>query len=458
MKILLIAPASGNWRHVGRHRLLNGRTFRFSLLSLLSVAAASPADADVRIVDEQIDDIPWEADVDLVGITCMTALAPRAYEIADRFRRRGIPVVLGGMHPTLCPEEAVQHADAIVAGEAEGTWPKVLEDARQGRLGGIYWNDAPSLAGLKTPPRHLLAPHQYAPVSAVQATRGCPHGCDFCAIAAFSRRTQRQRPVDEVIAEVQDLPTRWFIFVDDNLTADRTYARRLFAALRPLGKRWVTQSTLSIADDPELVRMMADAGCVGIFAGLETFNSDNLGSVNKTCHRVDQYRAAIQLLHQHGMTVEAGIVFGFDGDGPDVFRRTLATLDDLEVDVVQVSIFTPLPGTPRAALLDERIFDRDWAHYDFHHAVFRPANMSARDLQAGHDWVTREFYRPRRIRRRLWRHLRRPGAWASLIYLAAINFAYFGRTWHWQIRGWDPAQTSMPARPHRASEPCIAAE
>ena len=439
MKILLIAPASGKWRHVGRHRFLNGRTFRFSLLSLLSVAAESPPDADVRIVDEQIDDIPWDADVDLVGITCMTALAPRAYEIAHRFRQRRIPVVLGGMHPTLCPEEAIRHADAIVVGEAEGIWRQVVVDASDGRLKGIYRNDNPPLVGLKRPSRHLLSAAKYAPIGAVQATRGCPHGCDFCAIAAFSRRTQRQRPVEEVIAEVKELPSRVFIFVDDNLTADRDYAKRLFAALKPLRKRWATQSTLAIADDPDLVRMMAEAGCIGIFAGLETFSDDNLGSVNKTCHRVQQYREAIQLLHRHGIIVEAGIVFGFDGDGRDVFRRTLKTLDDLEVDVIQVSIFTPLPGTPRAKLLADRIFDRDWADYDFHHTVFQPAQMSSRDLQAGHDWVTRQFYRPWRIVRRLWRHLQRPGAWASLLYLAAINAAYFGRTVRWRIRGWDPA-------------------
>jgi radical SAM superfamily enzyme YgiQ (UPF0313 family) len=442
MKILLIAPASGKWRHVGRRRLLNGRTFRFSLLSLLSVAAESPSDADIRIVDEQIDEIPWDADVDLVGITCMTALAPRAYEIAQRFRDRHIPVVLGGVHPTLCPEEAAQHADAIVVGEAEGVWRQVVADASAGRLQRTYRNELPPLDGLKRPPRHLLSAGKYATINAVQATRGCPHGCDFCAIAAFNRHTQRQRPVEEVIAEIRDLPSRGFMFVDDNLTADRDYAKSLFAALKPLRKRWVAQSTLAITDDPGLVQLMADAGCAGIFAGLETFSGENLGSVNKTCHRVGQYREAIQVLHRHGITVEAGIVFGFDGDGPDVFRRTLKMLDDLEVDLIQVSIFTPLPGTPRATLLADRVFDRDWADYDFHHAVFQPAKMSARDLQAGHDWVTYQFYRPWRILRRLWRHVRRPGAWASVPYLANVNAAYRGRTRRWQIRGWDPAENA----------------
>ena len=446
MKILLIAPASGKWRHVGRSRLCSGKTFRFSMLSLLSVAAESPEDAIIQIVDEQIEDIPWDADVDLVGITCMTALAPRAYEIAQHFRQRNIPVVLGGMHPTLCPDEAIRHADAIVAGEAEGVWQKVLADVSRGRLRGIYRNERPqSLAGLKEPPRHLLKNDKYGTINAVQATRGCPHGCDFCAVAAFSQRTQRQRPVEEVIAEVKQLPGRMFVFVDDNLTADREYAKRLFSALVPLRKRWVTQSTLAIADDPEMVRLMADAGCIGIFVGLETFSENNLESVNKTCHRVEQYREAIRLLHRHGIGVQAGIVFGFDGDDPTVFRRTLEVLDDLAIDMIQVSIFTPLPGTPRAKLLAERVFDRDWANYDFHHAVFEPAKMRASELQAGHDWVTRQFYRPWRIVRRLIRHLGRPRALAALPYLAAVNAGYYGRVVRWGIRGSDPARQ----RPYR---------
>lgn len=445
MKILLIAPASGKWQHVGRSRIFGGKAFRFSLLSLLSVAAETPEDAEIQIVDEQIEDIPWDADVDLVGITCMTAIAPRAYEIAGHFRNRGIPVVLGGMHPTLCPDEAIQHADAIVSGDAEGVWQKVLVDVSNGSLKGIYRSkQRPSLAGLKRPPRHLLSAEKYATINAVQATRGCPHGCDFCSIAVFNGRTQRQRPVEEVIAEIRELPGRMFIFVDDNLTADPEYAKRLFTQLQPLRKTWVTQSTLAITKDPDLVRLMAKSGCVGLFVGLETFAEVNLTSVNKTCHHVDEYRQAIDLLHRYGIVVEAGIVFGFDGDGPEVFRRTMQVLEVLEVDLIQASIFTPLPGTPRATQLAGRVFDHQWANYDFHHVVFQPARMRCEQLQAGDDWVTRRFYSPWHIVRRLVGHLRRPRAWASLPFLAAVNFAYLGRVLRWHIRGRDPAAASEP--------------
>ncbi|MDY6904949.1 MAG: radical SAM protein [Thermodesulfobacteriota bacterium] len=441
MKLLLIAPASGKWQKVARTGFFNGKTFRFSLLSLLSVAAETPEDVDVEIIDEQINDIPWDAEADLVGITCMTALAPRAYTIAAHFMKRNIPVVLGGMHPTLSSQEAANHATSVVAGEAESVWPKVIEDARNGWLKKIYKNSSPhSLQGLKRIPRHLLDKKNYATVHAVQATRGCPHGCEFCAVSAFNNKTHRKRPVDEVVAEIREIPDRFIMLVDDNITADREYATDLFYALIPLKKHWVSQSTLSIADDPDFVRLAAEAGCIGLFVGLETFSEKNLTSVNKSCHRVEQYKEAIRLLHSHGIAVEAGIVFGFEGDTPDVFESTLGILDDLRVDVIQASIFTPIPGTPMFKKMKDRIIDFDWSKYDFHNAIFKPKEMFSEDLQAGHDWVTHQFYQPWRIARRLWRHTRRPRGLATLKYMAAVNMAYYGRVSRWNIRGWNPAK------------------
>lgn len=448
MKILLIAPASGKWQGVARAGLFNGKTFRFSLLSLLSVAAATPENAKIQIIDEQVEDIPWESEVDLVGITCMTALAPRAYEISARFRRRGVPVVLGGMHPTLVPDEALGHATAVVAGDAEGVWPKVVEDARNGRLGGIYRSQAPpSLEGLKHPPRHLLTSEKYSTVYAMQATRGCPHGCEFCAVSAFNDKTQRRRPVEEVAAEVAEIPDRFVLFVDDNLTADRVYATELFKALMPLKKHWASQSTLAIADDLEFVRLAAASGCVGLFVGLETFSEKNLDSVAKSCHRVADYRKSIRCFHENGIAVEAGIVFGFDGDGLDAFESTLKVLDRLEVDAIQVSILTPLPGTPAHGKMRKRIFSHDWSKYDFHHPVFTPSNMTPVQLQAGHDWVTCRFYRPWRILRRTWRHAMRPRGMETLKYILALNLAYYGRIRSWRIRGWNPARPKPRMRP-----------
>jgi radical SAM superfamily enzyme YgiQ (UPF0313 family) len=326
-------------------------------------------------------------------------------------------------------------------------WPQVLADAKAKRLHGVYRSPSPpDLAALKALPRQLLDRQRYATVQTVQATRGCPHGCDFCSVAAFSHRTQRRRPIPEVIREIADLPARFFVFIDDNLVADRDYARQLFRAMAPLKKRWITQATLSMADDLSLLQAAADAGCLGVFVGLESFSAANLEAVSKTCNQVARYREWIRRFHQHGI----GIVFGFPGDRPPVFARTLRLLEELGVDVILVSIFTPLPGTPRFAAMKERLLDRNWAHYDFHHVVFEPWAMSAESLQAGHDWITREFYRPWRIVRRVWRHLWRPRAWACLPYLAAVNLAFYGRTVRWHIRGWDPAREMRRAE----NRPC----
>jgi radical SAM superfamily enzyme YgiQ (UPF0313 family) len=440
MKLLLIAPASGHWQKVGKQQFFNGKTFRFSLLSLLSVAAETPAEVEIQIVDEQIEEIPWNHHYDLVGVTCMTALAPRAYQIADSFRERKIPVVLGGMHPSVLPQEALEHADAVVAGEVEGIWQKVIQDTQAGKLNGVYQRETPcDLHHLKPLPRHLLNRQGYATVHAVHATRGCPHHCNFCSVSAVHGGIQRKRPVEEVLAEVATIPDRHFIFVDDNLTADHEYAHELFAGLVPLGKKWMTQSTLEIVEDPCLVDLAAQAGCRGFFVGLETFSDHNLGLSDKTFNQVSHYREAIAFLHSRGIGVEAGIVFGFDGDDVGVFRKTLDLLDQIHVDLIQVSIFTPLPGTPRFESMQDRLVDRDWEHYDFHQPVFKPLGMSPSDLQAGHDWVTHEFYRPWRIARRLaWRSTLPKGI-ETLPYAVAMNLAYYGRTLRWQIKGYDPA-------------------
>lgn len=414
------------------------------MLSLLSVAAETPDGINVQIIDEQIEPVPWDADVDLVGITCMTALAQRAYAIAAQFQKRGIPVVLGGMHPTLCTDDALQHADAVVSGEAEGIWPRVVKDAENGCLRGMYCQEnTRDLAGLKHPPRHLLKRSRYALTHAVQATRGCPHGCDFCAVSAFSHQTHRHRPVDEVITEIKALPGKFIIFVDDNLTADRDYCIELFKALTPLKKHWISQSTLAIADDDAFLQTAARSGCKGIFVGLETFSKANLQAVSKSFNHVEQYRRTIQRLHAHGIAVETGIVFGFEGDQPEVFANTLKLLDDLQVDMIQASIFTPLPGTPRHTSMKDRIFDRNWASYDFHHVVFQPSGMTAEELKAGHDWITHQFYRPWRIARRAWRHALRPGGLISLPYFLAVNLAYYGRVTRWGIRGRNPARLTL---------------
>ncbi|HPR65393.1 MAG TPA: radical SAM protein [Thermoanaerobaculia bacterium] len=440
MNILLISPANGKWRNVGRKRWSGGRTFRFSMLSLLSVAAECPPGSNIILVDEQLNDIPFSSHFDLVGITAMTATASRAFKIGDTFRSMGVPVVLGGMYPTFCPEESLLHADAVCAGEVEGIWPKIVEDARRGFLRGIYRSSEPyDLSRLKSLPRHLLSRRHYATLQAVQATRGCPNRCSFCSVSSFHGGSFRTRPIASIVEEVRNLPDHFFIFVDDNLTAEPAYARELFHALLPLKKHWMSQTTLQITDDPELVSLASRSGCVGLFVGLETFSEKNLEGVVKGFNQVEEYRSRISLLHEHGIGVEAGIVLGFDQDRVDVFSKTLHTLEDLQIDMAQISILTPLPGTPQFERMRHRIVDCDLDHFDYHHAVLQPAGMSIEELQSGHDWLTREFYSPSRIARRLRRILTMRYGFRVFPYASAINGAYFSRVRSWNIRGTDPS-------------------
>jgi radical SAM superfamily enzyme YgiQ (UPF0313 family) len=453
MRVLLVSPASGHWRGISERRWFNGKTFRFSMLSLLTVAALSPDDAEIRIVDEQIEPIPdptgiggagrggevtgeWVPDV--VGITAMTAAAPRAYEIAARFRERGVPVVMGGFHATLNPEDALRHVDAVVAGSAFDAWPAVLEDLRNGALQRIYRGN--SNGGIPvTLPRYLVDRSGYVTANSTYATLGCKNSCKFCSIAAFHGGERHHRRVEEVVAEISSFEERFFMFVDDNLTQDREYVVELLEALRPLRKKWITQASIDVADDEVLLGLMHDAGCIGLFIGLETFNARALDAQDKGFNAPAKYATAVERIHRFGMFVEAGIVFGFDTDGPEVFRHTLDMLGQIGIDAIQASILTPLPGTPLFESMRSRLIDTEWENYDYRHVVFTPRRMTAEQLQAGADWVIRDFYSLRRILRRSLRWLRMPRGLSHFLYPLALNLAYYGRVKSFQIRGHDPA-------------------
>ena len=439
MRILLIAPASGHWRGLGRRRLFNGRTFRFSMLSLLSVAALTPGGHTVRLIDEQLDEVPWDEPVDLVGITVMTATAPRAYELCRRFREHGVPVVLGGFHPTFNVEEALQHATAVVAGPAADAWPAAVEDAARGQLKPVYRGN-PHAPVPQELPRHLLNPRGYVSLQTCYATLGCRNQCAFCSITAFYQGQRYQRDIADIVRHLESFGDRFFMFIDDNLTQDREYALRLFRAITPLKKQWATQASVEIADDPDLLAAMTESGCVGVFIGLESFSEGALCSQNKTIRTPEYYRDAVRTLHRHGMVVEAGLIFGFDGDGPDVFETTLAMLDDLEIDVMQASILTPLPGTRLFEQMRGRIVDLDWSHYDYKWAVFEPARMTRTDLMAGLEWINKRFYSPARILRRLARWLTMPSGLGRFHIPLLLNAAYWGRQFQFGVKGYNPAR------------------
>ena len=439
MRILLIAPASGKWRGIARRKVFNGKTFRFSMLSLLTLAELAPEEEEVRIVDEQAEDVPHNEDFDLVGITAMTATAPRAYALADRFRARGVRVVLGGYHPTLNKQEALRHADSVVVGPAYGAWERLLEDLRTtGALKPAYHGDPQARVPARLP-RRLVRRSRYLTVNATFATMGCRNACRFCSIQAFYKGARSGREPLEVAEEVAGFRERFLIFVDDNLTQDRDYAIALLRALAPLKKRWVAQVSVEAADDAELLGLMREAGCIGVFVGLETFSREALADQCKEIRPPERYREAVARFHAHGMFVESGVVFGFDTHTPEVFRNTLDMLERIGIDAVQISVLTPLPGTGLFRDMEPRVFDRDWEHYDFRHAVFTPRGMTAEQLQAGADWVIRKFYSPWRILRRAARWLGMPGGPRRILYPVGLNLAYYGRVRRFQIWGCDPA-------------------
>ncbi len=407
IKFVLINPTAPLWRARRGKRPHGPRVFRFSMLPSLYVAAAMPRDVETRIIDEDVEPIDFDMDADLIGISFMTFNAPRAYEIADKFRgEKAKPVIFGGYHPSFMPEEASRHADAVCIGEAESNVPRLMADFAAGRLQPFYRSELADLGGLPIPDRSLIRRRAYISPDVLQATRGCPYHCSFCSIAAFNRYRLRARPVEEVVEELKTLG-RHVIFMDDNIIGDRDYALRLFSAMVPLRKRWFSQCGIQIGYDDELLRWAVRSGCGGLFIGLESLSQESLTDWRKHRNRAEDYRRLVGKLHDAGIGVFAGIVFGSDSDGPGIFATTLEFLLEANIDALQATRLTPFPGTPLFDELDRegRIIDRDWSHYDFAHVVFEPLRMSRETLDRGTAWVLRQFYGRRRVARRLWNEL-----------------------------------------------------
>lgn len=445
MKILLILPAGENVRVTPERPEVPLRAMlRFSVLSLTIVAALTPRRHEVRIVDENVEPLDFESDADLVGITFMTALAPRAYEIARRFRARGKFVVGGGFHPTLCPAEAAEHLDAVVVGDAEGVWERLLEDVEAGQLRKVYSGRACPQQEMSTPipRRDLLSPRakHYVTINAVQTGRGCQHACKYCSVSAFHEQSYRQRPIADVIAELREVP-RDFIFVDDNIVRSPGYARKLFREMLPLRKRWVGQCSIEIADDPELLQLAHSAGCCGMFIGIETVNQDNLALVGKQFNDSNRYRERLRRIRRQGVGVVAGMMVGLDKDEPDIFENCLRFLARHGIDALQLNIVTPLPGTPLFRDLERvgRITDRRWDRYDFRHVVFQPSRMTAPQLQQGADWLYAQFYRADRILVRFVRTLCTCG-WTPALLGLKLNLTYRYDNRRERIEGRNPAR------------------
>ncbi|HWI60926.1 MAG TPA: radical SAM protein [Symbiobacteriaceae bacterium] len=403
IRIVLVSPRGPLYKHgTGIWK----KSMRYAPLTLTTLAALIPPEIDhtITLVDEGVQDVDLNIEADLIGISAITGSSPRSYELADHFRRRGIPVVLGGVHPTLMPDEAAAHADAVVVGYAEQTWPQLLRDFVAGRLQARYTQGPDhTLAGLPIARRDLLPRSQYTTMNSFEATRGCIHTCEFCVVPTAWGTTPYQRPVGEVVAEIRATGARRVVFLDLNLIADVAYAKELFTALIPLRLTWGGLATTMIAHDEELLDLAARSGCRGLLFGFESPSQAALKAIRKGFNTRADYHQVVKAVHDRNIAIFGCFVFGFDTDTKDSFAETVDLVQETCIDLPRYALMTPFPGTPLFHRLKEegRILTEDWSLYDAQHVVFQPASMTPDELWRGHEWAWKETYKFGSITRRL---------------------------------------------------------
>jgi radical SAM superfamily enzyme YgiQ (UPF0313 family) len=447
MKMILLSPKGPLYRY---RRGIFRKSLRYQPLTLTTLAALVPPELDIEIelFDEGIQDLPEIPKADIVGMTVITGTAKRAYELADRCRAHGSIVVLGGPHVTLVPEEAKRHADAIVVGYAEDTWPQLLRDHARGALRSEYRQapdftlDRPDMPFAR---RDLFDRGRFLTQAVFEATRSCGHDCEFCVAPAAWGRKQLQKPVSWVVEDIRRQGDKRILFVDLNLVSNRVYAMELFSALVPLKVRWFGLSTVLIAHDPELMQLMRRSGCRGLLLGLETMTQGGLQEAGKKFNASVDYARLIGDLHDLGIAIQGCFVFGLDHDTQAVFEATAEFAIDTGIDLPRFAVLTPFPGTPLHHRLDAegRILTRDWELYDGQHVVFQPRHMTPEQLATGHEQAWKLVYRYGAIARRLWR----ARAWEPLALAANFGYRFYAHNLHrFYTCDWHLSPLPMPMR------------
>lgn len=365
------------------------------------LAALSPPDVEISFTDDLLTPINLKKDlkeVDLVGITVLTKTALRAYEIADAYRKKGIPVVLGGIHPTALPEEAKGHADSVVMGEAEEVWPCLIDDLRTGNLNSFYRQESfTELSKVPRPRREILPTKGYFPLDVIQVTRGCPSRCEFCSVRKFFGDSYRFRPIAEVVEEMRNLRHRLIMVNDDNILGNPSYSRELLKALIPLKKKWIGQASLSGLRNAENVALLAKSGCIGLLIGFESLSKSNLIRSQKYQNDPTEYREIIHTLHRFGITIWGSFIFGFDEDDPSIFEETVAFAIQTKLFSVVFALLTPYPETAFYQRVKEEgrlVQDQWWLLEKPEESApfFIPRRMSSQVLRQGWKWAWKEFY------------------------------------------------------------------
>jgi radical SAM superfamily enzyme YgiQ (UPF0313 family) len=429
MKIALISPKGPLYRHRGG---IFGKSLRYQPLTLPTLASLVPEEcsASIDIYDEGAEDVPANLNADLVGMTVITGNAKRVYALSDSFRTRGIPVVLGGPHVTLLPEEALAHADAVCVGYAEDTWPELLRDFMAGRMRREYRQaeDFSLERLLPYPRRDLMLPKRYLTQAVFEASRSCVHDCEFCVAPTAWGQRQYRKNIEWIVNDIRNVGMKQILFVDLNLISDTEYARELFQALIPLNVEWFGLSTLMIAHEPELMKLMAKSGCKGLLLGFEALSDDSLGDVHKSFNASVDYKRLVRDLHELSIAVQGCFVFGLDHDDKDIFENAADCAVDWGIDLPRFSILTPFPGTRLFERMEAegRILTRDWELYDGQHVVFRPLKMTPYELLAGHEHAWKKVYSWNGMARRL----RRAGNFSFLKLSVNLGYRFYARRLH----------------------------
>jgi radical SAM superfamily enzyme YgiQ (UPF0313 family) len=376
-------------------------------LAFAVLAGVTPPDVELRLCDERLAPVPLNESVDLVAITVETYTARRAYQIADHYRARGVPVVMGGYHPTFLPDEASAHADAVVVGDADSVWPDVVRDAREGRLKRLYRAEGQPALEDVVYDRSIFRGLPYPKIAAIQVGRGCRYACDFCSIHAFYGARVRHRPAHRVAADIEASGRRHVLIVDDNLFNDRYHAAELFRALIPRRVRWGCQVTIDIASDGALLDLMAESGCIAALVGFESLDAGNLRQMNKAWMlRRQSAAAAVKSLHDRGIMVYGSFIFGYDHDTPETIARTVDFAIDARLFLANISPLTPMPGSrlyERLQTEGRLLYDRWWLdpRYSYGDITYRPARMSPEALRDCCRNARAAFYQYGSIARRL---------------------------------------------------------
>ena len=401
MRLTLIHPCIG--RRIGTKYI---RTWQMEPLAPAMLAGLTPRDVDVKFYDDRMEEIPYDEPTDLVAISIETYTARRAYEIATEYRRRGVRVVMGGFHATLVPDEVAEYAESVVIGEAEGLWPQVIEDARANRLQPVYRAPKrPSLAGAIAD-RSIFLGKRYLPLGLVEAGRGCHFACEFCAIQSYFASTQTRRPAEEVVDDVRRMKKPLYFFVDDNITSNLDEAKELYRRLIPLKIRWVSQASINVAHDEELLKLLKASGCQGLLIGFESLNPTNLKKMHKSFNTMKGgYEVALENLRRHGMRLYVTVILGYDGDSYESLHEVVQFAERHRFYIVAFNHLTPFPGTPLYDRLQNEgrlLFDKWWLDPEYRYGMvpYTPAGMTADQVKEGCISARREFYRLGSIWRR----------------------------------------------------------